>query len=166
MGLYGDRDSHKPSSFAMGVPRFELGTSSLSAMRSNQLSYTPECELSLCSPVELSNGVCREPLLFFAKCVAEVRFERLAATHAIVAVFGGGPNERADELPIVLALGVDYAAHLSQGVWTVVDAEVEDFLFNSGISRLAQLRYHFSRMAKNLPVGNAASPITCAITSR
>ena len=26
---------------AVGVPRFELGTSSLSAMRSNQLSYTP-----------------------------------------------------------------------------------------------------------------------------
>ena len=26
----------------MGVPRFELGTSSLSAMRSNQLSYTPD----------------------------------------------------------------------------------------------------------------------------
>ena len=26
----------------VGVPRFELGTSSLSATRSNQLSYTPE----------------------------------------------------------------------------------------------------------------------------
>ncbi len=35
--------SLSPAPWAMGVPRFELGTSALSELRSNQLSYTPAC---------------------------------------------------------------------------------------------------------------------------